>query len=64
MFHRVMTTNCKSGTLLQFWHIARNGLKSVKAGLLSTGMLPRQQPELNLPAENYGLLGRMTPKLF
>ena len=64
MFHRVMTTNCKSGTLLQFWHITRNGLKSVKAGLLSTGVLPSQQPELNLPTENYGLLGRMMPKLF
>ena len=64
MFHRVMTTNCKSGTVLQFWHLATNGLSSVKAGLLSTGVPPSQQAELNLPTEKYGPLGRMMPKLF
>ena len=64
MFHRVMTTNCKSGTVLQFWHLATNGLSSVMAGLLSTGVPPSQQAELNLPTEKYGPLGRMMPKLF
>ena len=43
MFHIVMTKNCKSGTVLQFWHLKTNGL------LLVTGR-PSQHRGASKPA--------------